>query len=53
MIDDILGVTKCNEEAVELNAIINVKVESKKLRLSEDKCYRIHIGKNSKMCQSS
>ena len=43
MIDDILGVTKCNDEAVELNTIINVNVESKKLRLSEDKCYRIHM----------
>ena len=47
MIDDILGVTKCNEEAVELNSIINVKIEAKKLRLSQDKCYKIHINKKS------
>ena len=47
MIDDILGVTKCNEEAVELNSIINVKIEAKKLRLSHDKCYKIHINKKS------
>ena len=47
MIDDILGVTTCNEEAVELNSIINVKIEAKKLRLSHDKCYKIHINKKS------
>ena len=48
MIDDILGVTRCNEEAIELNSIVNVKIESKKLRLSHDKCYKIHIGRKSK-----
>ena len=30
MIDDILGVTTCDDEAIKLNSIINVKVESKK-----------------------
>ena len=45
MIDDILGITNCNEEAIELNSIVNVKIEAKKLRLSEDKCYKIHITK--------
>ena len=48
MIDDILGVTRCNEEAIELNSIVNVKIESKKLRLSHDKCYKIHIRRKSK-----
>ena len=33
--------------AIELNSIINVKVESKKLRLSHDKCYKIHIGRKN------
>ena len=45
MIDDVLGVTRCNEEPIELNSIVNVKVETKKLRLSKDKCFKIHIGK--------
>ena len=48
MIDDVLGVTRCNEEAIELNSIVNVKVETKKLRLSKDKCFKIHIGKRFK-----
>ena len=48
MIDDILGITNCNDEAIELNSIINVKVETKKLRLSKKKCYKIHIAKKTK-----
>ena len=47
MIDDILGITRCNEEATELNSNVNVKIETKKLRLSHDKCYKIHISKKS------
>ena len=48
MIDDLLGVTTCIVEAIKLNAILNVKIESKKLRFSSDKCYKLHIGKKEK-----
>ena len=48
MIDDIVGVTSCSDEAIKLNSIINVKIESKKLRLSDSKCYRLHIDKRKK-----
>ena len=50
MVDDILGVTTCCDETVELNSIINAKIEAKKLRLSETKCYKIHISKKQKVC---
>ena len=50
MIDDIIGITKCSDEAIELNSIINVKIESKKLRLSHSKCFKIHISKKPKDC---
>ena len=50
MIDDILGVSKCSDGSIELNSIINVKVESKKLRLSQSKCFKLHISKSSKVC---
>ena len=43
MIEDVIGVTSCSDEAVKLNSIINVKVESKKLKFSETKCFKIHI----------
>ena len=50
MIDDILGMASCGDQSIELNSIINAKVESKKLRLSGDKCYKIHICKRKSMC---
>ena len=38
--------------AVHLDAIINVKIEAKKLRLSQDKCYKIHINKQPVICNT-
>ena len=32
-------------EAIKTNAIINAKIESKKLQFGPSKCYNIHIGK--------
>jgi hypothetical protein len=32
------------ENTAEMNTLVNTFVESKKLRLSHDKCSRIHIG---------
>ena len=39
--------------AVELNAILNTKILSKKLRLSEDKCNHMHISKKPSKCYSN
>ena len=50
MIDDVMGLATCGDQSLELNAIINSKMEHKKLRLSEDKCYKIHICKKSDSC---
>ena len=50
MIDDVLGLAACGDQSIELNAIINSKMEHKKLRLSEDKCFKIHICKKSDSC---
>ena len=50
MIDDVLGMAKCGDESIELNSIINAKMEAKKLRLSDDKCYKIHICKAHSEC---
>ena len=52
MIDDVIGVSKCSDKSVELNSIINVKIESKKLSLSESKCFKLHISKKSSSCSS-
>ena len=50
MIDDILGMASCGDDSIELNSLINSKIESKKLRLSQDKCFKIHICKTKKEC---
>ena len=50
MVDDLIGVSTCSDEAVKLNAIINVKIESKKLRFSHTKCFKLHIGKKVSQC---
>ena len=47
MIDDVLGISTCGDASIELNAMINAKMESKKLRLSADKCCKIHVCKKN------
>ena len=49
MVDDILTVTHVTRTA-EMNKIVNTFIEHKKLRLSHDKCVRIHIGKGHSSC---
>ena len=48
MLDDVLGVSVCSYKSIELNVIINSKIECKNLRLSGDKCYKLHISKKTK-----
>ena len=50
MIDDVMGMAHCGDASIELNAIINAKMESKKLRLGEDKCFKLHICKKGGKC---
>ena len=52
MIDDLAGVTECNEDSITLNSVINFKVESKKLEFNWKKCVNIHIGPNKKNCET-
>ena len=47
MVDDILSVQKCSDDALKANAVINAFVEGKKLTLSSKKCHRIHVQKKS------
>ena len=44
MVDDVLSVQKCSNDAVKMNATVNAFIEGKKLKLSIKKCHRIHIG---------
>ena len=51
-IDDVLGITECSVKSVQLNTIIQSKMNNKKLRLSQSKCYKMHVGKSSESCPS-
>ena len=52
LIDDIITINKCDSDAIEANAVVNMKIESKKLRLSQEKCAQIHVSKNSDKCET-
>ena len=51
MVDDTLGVMECGENSIVKNAVINSFVETKKLKLHEEKSVVIHVG-NAKKCKS-
>ena len=51
MIDDLAGVTECNEDSITLNSVINFKVESKKLEFNWKKCVNMHIGPKKNNCK--
>jgi hypothetical protein len=52
MVDDILNIQKCSNKSVKTNAAINAFVELKKLKFSDDKCNRIHLGKQNRNLSS-
>jgi hypothetical protein len=50
MVDDVLAVQECSKNSVQINSVINSFIELKKLKLSSDKCSKIHVGKNNSSC---
>ena len=44
MIDDITSFILSGVDAVKTNAIVNAKIQSKKLNFGPSKCYNIHLG---------
>ena len=52
MIDDLASFSIGGPETVKKNALINAKIESKKLEFGPKKCFRIHIGKQKSDCVS-
>ena len=58
MIDDLLGMAECGEKSLDLNTVINSKIEMKKLRFhtpdanGKSKCHVIHVGKHKEECPS-
>ena len=50
MVDDVITVSKCGSTSIALNQIVNTFIDLKKLKLSEGKCSKIHIGKKINPC---
>ena len=50
MVDDVLCVTKCSSKTLVSNATINSFMELNKLKLSTEKCGKIHVGKKNVQC---
>ena len=49
MVDDIISVTNVNQTQNK-NILINTFIKSKKLRLSKNKCFQVHIGNVHSKC---
>ena len=46
-IDDYAGATKCGVDSIKLNVKTEETMKAKKLKLNEDKCHVMHIGKHT------
>ena len=53
MTNDYLAFGLCSTDAVKVNAILNSKIASKKLRLSAKKCHHLHIAKKETKCYNN
>ena len=46
MIDDLACVALCGFDSVQMNAVINGKINAKRLEFNQDKCVKLHVSKN-------
>ena len=49
-VDDCLTITECGPNSVKMNAYMQSKVNTKKLELSELKCFKMHVGSDRSLC---
>ena len=50
LIDDILAVSTCSFQSIQTNAVIQAKINGKRLELGKNKCFQMHVGKSSESC---
>ena len=50
MVDDVVAVSRCGVESVEMNAFLNQKTNIKRLQYGPDKCHQLHVGKENILC---
>ena len=54
MIDDLACVALCGFDSVQMNAVINGKINAKRLEFNKDKCVKLHVSKeqNKNCCRT-
>ena len=52
MVDDVLTISKCGPTSIAMNALVNSFMSSKKLKLNQTKCAKIHVGRKCDNCPS-
>ena len=53
LVDDIMSVSNCSPQTMVINGSLNSKIESRKLRMGQDKCVKLHVGKtNDQNCKN-
>ena len=50
MVDDVLAISKCGSDSVEMNAFLNQKTNIKRLQYGPEKCHQLHVGKQKGIC---
>ena len=50
MVDDLLCISDCGINSLMMNSFINAKSNIKKLQFGEQKCHKIHVGKDKSVC---
>ena len=51
MVDDVLTIQKCGTTSMAINSEVNAFFEQKKLKLAENKCFKIHVGNKCVECE--
>ena len=47
-VDDILAVSKCGNDSVKMNGILQSKIDTKRLKFGPSKCFKMHVGNGCK-----
>ena len=53
MVDDQIAVAKCGLDSVMSSVHINSQTNIKRLQFGENKCFKLHIGKNKNVCSEN
>ena len=50
MVDDVLAISRCGVESIEMNAYLNQKTNIKRLQFGPEKCHQMHVGPKQITC---